>query len=393
MIEVFKRNPLFLRFWFSAISSDLGSRMYSLILLWLVYYWTGSALHVGLVMVATALPAVLIAPFAGTLIDRHNKILVMFLADSARMILLSMLAFLYFENLLNISIIVIVTIIISIASAFFTPASMSVLPSLVIKEHITQANATNQTSISASAIVGPLIGVSVIATIGVVNAFLAGGLFFLTSTIFLFGIKDNTKKTTINKTSAINDLKEGWIILKDYPIVYKMLDKVALVNFFYASLMIVIPVISKGNASYIGYMMSSIGAGMFIGATLLSFGKLNFKIIHKLIISFVIMGLSFIAISFHLHFYFVVAFLFIIGVCLNIFNITIISTYQRELDSKVIGRVMSMMAALSFSLVPISYGVMGAFVQYFGYSIVMATSGAIIVISAYRIYNARIFND
>jgi len=157
--------------------------------------------------------------------------------------------------------------------------------------------------------------------------------------------------------------------------------------------MIVTPVISKGNATYIGYMMSSIGAGMFVGAMLLSFGKLNFEIIYKLTSSFIIMGLAFIAISFHLHFYLVVAFLFIIGVCLNIFNITIISTYQRELDSKVIGRVMSIMAALSFSLIPISYGVMGVLIQYFGYSIVMAISGVIIIISAFRIYNARIFND
>jgi len=393
MIEVFRKNPLFLRFWFSAISSDLGSRMYSLILLWLVYHWTGSALHVGLVMVATALPAVLIAPFAGTLIDRYNKVVVMFLADSIRTILLFMLAFLYFESLLNMSIIITVTVIISIASAFFTPASMSVLPSLVIKEHITQANATNQTSISASAIAGPLVGVGIIATIGVVNAFLAGGIFFLASTIFLFGIKDNTEKTTISKTSAFNDLKEGWAILKEYPIVYKMLDKIALVNFFYASLMIVTPVISKGNATHIGYMMSSIGAGMFVGAMLLSFGKLNFKIIYKLISSFIIMGLAFIAISFHLHFYFVVIFLFIIGVCLNIFNITIVSTYQSDLDPKVIGRVMSIMVALSFSLIPISYGVMGVLIQYFGYSIVMAISGVIIIMSAFRIYNARIFND
>jgi len=270
---------------------------------------------------------------------------------------------------------------------------MSVLPSLVIKEHITQANATNQTSISASAIAGPLVGTSIIATIGVANAFIAGGLFFLTSTIFLFGIKDNTKKKTINKTSALNDFKEGWKSLKNYPIVYKMFDKIALANFFYASLMIVIPVISKGHVSQIGYMMSSIGVGMLVGAMLFSFRKLNFKIIHKLLFSLVIMGLSFIAISFHLHFYFVVAFLFIIGVGLNIFNITIISTYQSNLDPKVIGRVMSIMSALAMSLVPISYGVMGALVQYFGYSIVMAISGVIIIISAYRIYNARIFND
>jgi len=152
MFKIFKDNPLFFRFWLASISSQVASRMHSLILLWLVYKWTGSAMSVGLTMIASSLPSILIAPIAGSSIDSNNKITIMVIADICRMLLMIAMSILHFYGFLDIATIIIATIGISIASAYFNPASLSVMPSIIQKESLSQANAMNQISMSASAI-------------------------------------------------------------------------------------------------------------------------------------------------------------------------------------------------------------------------------------------------
>lgn len=385
MFKIFKNNPLFFRFWLAAISSQVASRMHSLILLWLVYKWTGSAMSVGLTMIASSLPSILIAPIAGSTIDRNNKISIMVIADICRMLLMIAMAALYHYGFLDIISIVIATIGISVASAYFNPASLSVMPSIIEKDSLPQANAMNQISMSASAIAGPLVGVSVIASLGVLNAFALGAIFFLGSSFLLFNIKDGTQKDKQAKKSFLDDIKNGWTTLKNYPMVYDMIGKTAIVNFFFASLIIVIPVISKGNATHIGFMMSAIGAGMLFSSLILSAKKLEMDTKKVLILSFVFMGLSFLALGISKNSYLSMIALFFIGVTLNLFNITIVSLYQRALPMEVLGKIMSFMSAISLSLQPLSYGVMGILLDYLGYVIVLCFSGAIIMLSAYQI--------
>jgi len=385
MFKIFKDNPLFFRFWFAAIFSQVASRMHSLILLWLVYKWTGSAMSVGLTMIASSLPSILIAPIAGSSIDSNNKITIMVIADICRMLLMIAMAILHLYGFLDIATIVIATFGISVASAYFNPASLSVMPSIIQKESLPQANAMNQISMSASAIAGPLVGVSIIASLGVLNAFVLGAVFFLASSFLLFNIKDGTHKEKVKKESFIDDIKNGWQTLKKYPMVYDMIAKTAIVNFFFASLIIVIPVISKGNATHIGFMMSAIGVGMLLSSVILSVKKITMDTKKILILSFIFMGLSFLALGISKNSYLSMVALFFIGITLNIFNITIVSLYQRALPLEVLGKIMSFMSAISLSLQPLSYGVMGIMLEYLGYTLVLCFSGFIITISAYQI--------
>jgi len=131
--------------------------------------------------------------------------------------------------------------------------------------------------------------------------------------------------------------------------VYDMIAKTAIVNFFFASLIIVIPVISKGDATHIGFMMSAIGVGMLLSSVMLSVKKITMDTKKILILSFIFMGLSFLALGVSKNSYLSMIALFFIGVTLNIFNITIVSLYQRALPLEVLGKIMSFMSAISLS--------------------------------------------
>ena len=393
MIDIFKNNTVFLRFWIATIGSQLASRMHSLILIWIIYKWTNSALIVGVAMVAASLPAVLIAPFAGSMVDRHNKIAVMMIADFFRLIIVLIFAYLFYINILDTKLLIIGTIGISLASAFFNPASLAVIPSLVKEDEITQANAIEQISGSASSIIGPLFGSAIIAVLGVTNAFIGAGVMFLISVLFLLNIKDINYAVKEVTTTMLEDIKVGIRLVKKYAIVHKMILKMAVVNFFFSSLTIIIPVVAKADVKVIAYLMSAIGAGMLVGSLVLSGAKLSIKPGTILSASFVAIGGAFIIAGFTPLLVPQLIEMFVIGFSLNVFNITLISLYQIRLPRESLGKIMSLIIAVSLSLQPISYGIMGAVMGYIGTFYAFIISGTIILLSAIGVYRLKELNS
>ncbi len=393
MIDIFKNNTVFLRFWIATIGSQLASRMHSLILIWIIYKWTNSALIVGVAMVAASLPAVLIAPLAGSMIDRHNKIAVMMIADFFRLIIVLIFAYLFYINILDTKLLILGTIGISLASAFFNPASLAVIPSLVKEDEITQANAIEQISGSASSIIGPLFGSAIIAVLGVTNAFIGAGVMFLISVLFLLNIKDINYAIKKVSTPILEDIKVGIKLVRQFAIVHKMILKMAIVNFFFSSLTIIIPVMAKADVKVIAYLMSAIGAGMLAGSLVLSNKNLSIKPGTMLSASFVAIGGAFIFASFTPLLIPQLIEMFVIGFSLNVFNITLISLYQIKLPGESLGKIMSLIIAVSMSLQPISYGVVGAVMGYVGTFYVLIISGTIILLSAIGVYRLKELNS
>ena len=393
MIDIFKNNTVFLRFWIATVASQLASRMHSLILIWIIYKWTNSALIVGVAMVAASLPAVLIAPFAGSMVDRHNKIAVMMIADFFRLIIVLVFAYLFYIKILDTKLLIIGTIGISLASAFFNPASLAVIPSLVKEDEITQANAIEQISGSASSIIGPLFGSAIIAVLGVTNAFIGAGIMFLFSVLFLLNIKDINYIVKKATTGMLEDIKVGIRLVKQFAIVHKMILKMAVVNFFFSSLTIIIPVVAKADVKVIAYLMSAIGAGMLTGSLVLSGTKLSIKPGTILSASFVAIGGAFIIAGFTPLLVPQLIEMFVIGFSLNVFNITLISLYQIRLPRESLGKIMSLIIAVSLSLQPISYGIMGAVMGYIGTFYAFIISGTIILLSAIGVYRLKELNE
>ncbi len=393
MISIFKNNPIFFRFWIATIASELASRMHSLILIWIIFKWTNSALFVGLAMIAASLPAVLISPYAGSIVDRHNKISIMMFADFSRLILLLVFAYMQYINILDTKWLILGTIFISLASAFFNPASYAILPTLVHEDEITQANAIGQISGSASSILGPLFGSVLIATLGVTKTFIGAGGLFLISVSFLFNIKDLTYSITKITTPLLEDIKTGFKLIKKFAIVNKMIIKMAIVNFFFSSLTIIVPIMAKADVKEIAYLMSSIGAGMLTASLFLSSVKLKLKPNITLSSTFLFIGIAFVMAGFTSSLIPLLIEMFIIGFMLNLFNITIIAIYQKRLPRESLGKIMSLIIAISLSLQPISYGIVGAVIGYTGIFKALLISGIVILISAYGVFKIKELNE
>ena len=138
--------------------SLFGSVLFSVALGFWVLDTTGSGTLMGTIMAASALPRVLIAPFAGPFIDRWRKSRILVWADIVNGIVVLAATAIIYMNLLDVWMVFIVAIVSGIASAFFAPASSAIVPELIPAEKMTNAGSVNSMVNSATEILATQIG-------------------------------------------------------------------------------------------------------------------------------------------------------------------------------------------------------------------------------------------
>jgi len=159
------RNRNFTLLWLAQIISKLGDILYNVGIMVTVFQRTGSALQTVGVMIATSLPAFLLGPIAGVLVDRYPRKQVMMLMDLVRAALVGILLLLVIDDRMTIGAIYAVVAGLAVASTFFQPARLAILPSLIRKEELVQANSLVMTTNQATYAVGYALGGILVLTI------------------------------------------------------------------------------------------------------------------------------------------------------------------------------------------------------------------------------------
>ena len=137
MFSVF-RNRSFTLLWVGQLISSMGSALTTLAASILVYRLTGSALSVGLMLIATSSPTILIGLIAGVIVDRYDRKRIMLISDLLRAVLIFLIPFLI---PLNINWLYVIVALTSGIAQFFDSAHASVLPEVAADEELSAANA------------------------------------------------------------------------------------------------------------------------------------------------------------------------------------------------------------------------------------------------------------
>ena len=398
MIDLFRGQRDFTRFFLAGFISRAGDGVQSLAILWLSYNLYRSSLVVGLVMIAVSLPGILVSPYAGSLADRRDRVGIMVAADLVRMVCALLLALLAWQGVLGLFPLMLLSAVMSAAAGFFNPASLAFLPQVVEPGQLTRANGINQMSSNLTMIAGPLIGMSLIISIGVAMAFVLNGLSFLGSALLIHRIRTrihpDPEAGKSYPGSFLTILRDGFRLLGRYPIAARMLDKAAVINFFFASIPILIPLYAEeiyhSGARGIGLMMSSFGVGTLLASLLLATSvPARYPVRITLTGVLLLMGAAFMGFGLVHSQPVTLGLLLVIGFCVNFANIVLVSLYQRVLPNEVLGRIMAFMTAISLSLQPVSYGVTGALAEFAGLDRLLLFSGLLIMGNALTILRIR----
>jgi predicted MFS family arabinose efflux permease len=148
----------FLRIWSGQAVSNLGDGVHRIAILWWARQATGSNLAVVAVALATTIPSILAAPFAGWLVDRMDRRHLMLWADGMRVGTSGALAGLAAAGALHLWMVLVVAVVSAAAGTLFSPAYMASITMLVPADDRAVANSMVGINEATAGILGPAVG-------------------------------------------------------------------------------------------------------------------------------------------------------------------------------------------------------------------------------------------
>jgi CRP-like cAMP-binding protein/Na+/melibiose symporter-like transporter len=211
------RNRAFTLLWSAQLISVAGSALSSLAAAILVYRMTGSALSVGLVLIAAAVPGLLVGLVAGVFVDRFDRKRVMIAADLVRAALIGAIPLLLPFGVVWLYVMVVLA---SAAGQFFDPAHSSVLPEVASDEELAAANSLMAISSSGSWAIGFAAAGLIASQASIDWAFYLDALSFLISAACVLRVRvaSHEAADATNVATVLRDLREGAHVLVTSPI-------------------------------------------------------------------------------------------------------------------------------------------------------------------------------
>ena len=153
--------------WSGQFVSIFASQMTSFAITLWAWDFSQSATTLVLVGLASFLPRMVLSPFAGTLVDRWNRKLVMALSDAGAALATAFLLTMFYTGQAQIWHLYLAGFFVGGFGAFQYPATTSVITTMVAKDQLSRANSLQSLIGSASGIGAPLLAGGLIAWIGI----------------------------------------------------------------------------------------------------------------------------------------------------------------------------------------------------------------------------------
>jgi MFS family permease len=152
--------------------SLLGDGVFLVAVAWQAYGIANRPSSLAYVGVATALPQVATLPIAGAVADRFSRRTVLFMADTVRACALVVLTVLVLDGDASLVMLCVVGGVLGVGTAFAAPAMDALVPQLVAKDQLVEANVIDQFMRPATIqLAGPALGGLAVAAFGSSGAF------------------------------------------------------------------------------------------------------------------------------------------------------------------------------------------------------------------------------
>ncbi|MBU7597107.1 MFS transporter [Streptomyces sp. P38-E01] len=172
------RNRNFRLLWAGQSLSLLGDGFSVIAFSWITLTLTGSTLALGYVLAFQAVPRALFTLVGGTLGDTWSTRTLMAVSSFARAALMAAVGLIGLADGLTVWMLCAAAAAFGTVDAFFHPARVAILPSVVDEKTLPPANALLSAGARTAAVIGPGIGGTVIAFTGAPAAFLVDAVCF-----------------------------------------------------------------------------------------------------------------------------------------------------------------------------------------------------------------------
>src|SRR5438270_2022590 len=190
--------------------SLIGTRLTRIATSWLVYRLTGSELLLGVVGFASQVPMLILAPFAGVLVDRWDRHRILVITQILSALQSLALAILTLRGIINVPEIIALQIVQGIINSFDTPARQAFVVEMVTdREDLPNAIALNSSMVNTSRILGPSIGGVLIAAFGEGWCFGVDAISFLAVIGSLIAMRVEGERRAASAGRMLTELRTG----------------------------------------------------------------------------------------------------------------------------------------------------------------------------------------
>lgn len=265
------KNKTYRPIWLGGIASNLGGMIHTTAAAWYMLSLTDSPFMVALVQSAAALPLMLFALLAGALADLYDRRLQMIVALTFCTIVSAILFALTAMDTVSPLVLLFLTFLIGVGTAFYAPAWQSSVLEIVPPEELSAAISLNSLNYNIARSVGPSIGAEILTLVGVAGAFFSSAISYLGLIAGLVIWKKPRVERKLPRERLGRAMIDGLRFVALSPTVRKIMLRGFLYSFGAASLMSLPPVIAQDighGPRALGALLGGFGIGAMIGALL-----------------------------------------------------------------------------------------------------------------------------
>lgn len=382
-------NPNFLKLWSGQIISQLGDKIFLVLLITLVtYYHAPTFLASSLasaIMVANTLPAVFFGSTAGIFVDRYPKREILSITNILRGLLVFTIIIMpkYFVLLL------VIAFLESILTQFFAPAEQAAIPLLVKEENLLSANALFITTMMGSLVVGFAVGeplLSWVSSWGGSHAreFLVGGLYVTAGIVLSFIRHKETIHKSEKKLDVWGDMKDGFHYLRRHPRLGNAMVQLTILYCVFAALTVLAVGLAQDiglRANQFGFLLAGAGVGLIFGSGILGQWGDRFRGKPLPLVGFLGMAVVLFIFAFVHHLWLGLSLSVVLGVGASLIGVPMQTLIQMETPAEMRGKVFGFQNNIVNIALSLPLALAGILSDLVGLRIVLMSMGLIVAIS------------
>ncbi len=368
----------FFTIWTGQAFSLFGSQLVQFALVWWLTSTTKSATILATATLFAILPQVVISPFAGALVDRWNRRLVMIAADGLVAVSTVWLIVLYATGNMQVWHVYAAMLLRATFGAFHFPAMQASTSLLVPGEHLARVSGLNQGLQGLMNIVAPPVG-ALLLSVMPLHRVLAVDIVTAAMAILplLFIAIPQPENRVISEhanlaKAVLVDMREGVRYVRAWPGLLAIMLVAMALNFIMVPSNALTPLLVTqhfgGGPLQLGWLESAFGIGVVLGGvTLAVWGGFKRKVITSMVgivgigLGSILMGLAPASL-----FGLAVGSMFVMGFMNPLTNGPIFAILQATVEPDMQGRVMSLLVSGAGAMMPISLLLAGPLADVIG---------------------------
>jgi DHA3 family macrolide efflux protein-like MFS transporter len=267
----------FFTVWIGQAFSMVGSALVRFALIWWLTKETDSATVLTTSSLVATLPVVLLAPFAGTLVDRWDRRWTMIVSDAMIALFTAYLAYLYWVEVARIWHVYVILFLRAVGDTFQSPAMRASTSMMVPEEQLARVGGMNETLMGAVNIVSPPLGAFLLEILdmqGTLAIDIVTAVMAIAPLLFI-GIPQPVSRHPSGRRGAVlREFAEGFRYVWNWRGLFFMFVVLAGLRFFLAPSFSLLPLMVTryfgGQADELGWINSAHGFGFIVGGSILS---------------------------------------------------------------------------------------------------------------------------